>query len=79
MTGNWAKWAGCSGKIVVWSSANASQAAANLADGDGIGTGAYWFMAGPGVDPHYNGTTSEASHGGRSRPRARWLMSRTRT
>jgi hypothetical protein len=60
MTGNWAKWAGCGGKIVVWSSANASQAAANHADGDGIGTGAYWFMAGPGVDPHYNGTTSEA-------------------
>ncbi len=61
MTGNWAKWAGCRGKIVVWSAANASQAAANKADGDGIGVGAYWFMAGPGVDPDYNGTTSEAS------------------
>jgi hypothetical protein len=60
MTGNWAKWAGCKGKQVVWSSANASQAAANRADGDGIGAGAYWFMAGPGVDPHYNGSTSEA-------------------
>ncbi|HUC59163.1 MAG TPA: hypothetical protein VMA95_17300 [Streptosporangiaceae bacterium] len=64
MTGNWAKWAGCKGKIVVWSSANAAQAAANHADSDGIGTGAYWFMAGPGVDPHYNGTTSEASSWG---------------
>ncbi len=60
MTGNWAKWAGCKGKLVVWSAANASQAAANHAGGDGIGTGAYWFMAGPGVDPHYNGGTSEA-------------------
>jgi hypothetical protein len=27
----------------------------------GVGSGAYWFMGGPGVDPHYNGTTSEAS------------------
>ena len=26
----------------------------------GIGTGVYWFMGGPGVDPHYNGTTAEA-------------------
>ncbi len=64
MTGNWAKWAGCRGKIVVWSAANASQASANYADHDGVGTGAYWFMAGPGVDPHYNGTTSEASSWG---------------
>src|SRR5215469_3004592 len=60
MAGNWAKWAGCRGKIVVWSSANAKQAAANHARGDGIGKGAYWFMAGPGVDPHYNGRASEA-------------------
>jgi hypothetical protein len=64
MTGNWAKWAGCKGKIVVWSAANASQASANFADHDGVGTGAYWFMAGPGVDPKYNGTTSEASSWG---------------
>jgi hypothetical protein len=62
MTGNWAKWAGCGNRAVVWSSANAAQAAANF--GDGIGTGAYWFMAGPGVDPHYNGTTSEANSWG---------------
>jgi hypothetical protein len=60
MTGNWARWSGCGSKLVVWSSANAAQAAANHADGDGIGTGAYWFMAGPGVDPHYNGSTGEA-------------------
>ena len=26
----------------------------------GIGTGVYWFMGGPGVDPHYNGTVAEA-------------------
>jgi hypothetical protein len=68
MTGNWATWAGCH-KIVVWSSANASQAAANYARHDGIGTGAYWFMAGPGVDPHYNGTTSEAYAWGQKQAR----------
>ena len=26
----------------------------------GIGVGVYWFMGGPGVDPHYNGTAAEA-------------------
>ena len=26
----------------------------------GVGTGVYWFMGGPGVDPHYNGTAGEA-------------------
>jgi hypothetical protein len=65
MAGNWAKWAGCQGKLVVWSPANAAQAATNHAASDGIGTGAYWFMAGPGVDPHYNGSTSEANSWGR--------------
>ena len=26
----------------------------------GVGRGAYWFMGGPGVDPHWNGTAAEA-------------------
>ncbi len=60
MTGNWANLARCH-RIVVWSATNSSQANANHADHDGIGTGVYWFMGGPGVDPHYNGTTTEAS------------------
>jgi len=59
MAGNWANLAGCR-KIVVWSAADSAQANANFADHDGIGTGVYWFMGGPGVDPHYNGTTREA-------------------
>jgi len=59
MTGNWANLAGCH-KIVVWSAANSAQANTNFAGHDGIGTGVYWFMGGPGVDPHYNGTTGEA-------------------
>ncbi|MGH3284057.1 MAG: hypothetical protein ACRDPD_05135 [Streptosporangiaceae bacterium] len=28
--------------------------------GYGLGT-AHWFTGGPGVDPHYNGTTAEAA------------------
>jgi hypothetical protein len=60
MAGNWAVLAGCH-KIVVWSSANSTQANTNHATyHKGIGTGVYWFMGGPGVDPHYNGTASEA-------------------
>jgi hypothetical protein len=60
MTGNWAHWIGC-GKIVVWSATNSAQANTNYTTYHrGIGTGVYWFMGGPGVDPHYNGTTSEA-------------------
>ena len=60
MTGNWANLESCH-KIVVWSAANAAQANTNRATYHlGVGTGVYWFMAGPGVDPHYNGTTTEA-------------------
>jgi hypothetical protein len=59
MTGNWANLEDCH-KIVVWSAANAAQANANYARHQGIGTGVYYFMGGPGVDPHYNGTTTEA-------------------
>jgi len=59
MTGNWANLENCH-KIVVWSSANAAQANTDHADGFGVGTGVYYFMGGPGVDPHYNGTTTEA-------------------
>jgi hypothetical protein len=60
MTGSWSYWLGCKGGFLAWSSANSAQANANYAHGIGIGTAAYWFMGGPGVDPHYNGTYSEA-------------------
>jgi hypothetical protein len=60
MTGNWANLENCH-KILVWSAANAAQANADKARGVGVGTGVYFFMGGPGVDPHYNGTTAEAS------------------
>jgi hypothetical protein len=71
MTGNWAAWLGC-GDRVAWSSTNSRQANNNKTwHGKGIGTGVYWFMGGPGVDPHYNGTTSQArSWGERQAARA---------
>jgi hypothetical protein len=60
MTGNWAQWQGCGDKSA-WSPTNSADANINLITyHEGIGTGVYWFMGGPGVDPHYNGTTSEA-------------------
>jgi hypothetical protein len=60
MIGNWSHREGCGG-IIVWSGTNSAQANTNFHTYHlGIGTGGYWFMAGPGVDPHYNGTTSEA-------------------
>ncbi len=64
MTGNWAYWLGCRGQehFIAFSSANAAQAHTDFVTYHrGIGDGAYWFMGGPGVDPHYNGTQAEAS------------------
>jgi hypothetical protein len=60
MAGNWANWQRCGDKIA-WSATNSAQANTNFTTYHlGIGTGVYWFMGGPGVDPHYNGTTTEA-------------------
>jgi hypothetical protein len=64
MTGNWAYWKGCGGQehFLAYSATNAAQARTNYTRyHKGVGYGAYWFMGGPGVDPHYNRTTSEAS------------------
>ena len=64
MAGNWAHWQGCGGKLV-WSARNAGQAGANRTTyHKGVGVGAFWFMAGPGVDPNYNGTATEARRWG---------------
>ena len=66
MTGKWSTWLGCRHvSPLAWSSANSREANANFADHLGIGTGVYWFMGGPGVDPHYNGSVSEAYAWGR--------------
>jgi hypothetical protein len=61
MIGNWAAWQDCGGGVV-WSAADSANARTNFVTYHaGIGVGGYWFMAGPGVDPHYNGTTEEAT------------------
>src|SRR5580704_423646 len=62
MIGNWAVYQHCSGTKVVWSTTDSNDARTNLLTySKGIGVGVYWFMGGPGVDPHYNGTTHEAA------------------
>ncbi len=76
MIGDWAKSEGCKDYPLAWSSANAAEADADLAKGDGIGTGAYWFMGGPGVDPHYNGSTAEATAWGERQ--ASWALAAVR-
>jgi hypothetical protein len=72
MAGSWEWWLGCRGAFLNWSKVNSAQADANLSTHHlGVGTGAYWFMGGPGVDPHYNGTSREAhSWGERQAARA---------
>src|SRR5262249_7902732 len=51
---------------VAWSDTNAADADTNFSTYHlGIGTGVYWFMGGPGVDPHYDGTTTEAYNWGK--------------
>jgi hypothetical protein len=66
MAGNWARTEGCkTGNFLAWSSTNSAEANENLSKNHvGIGTGVYWYMGGPGVDPHWNGTTAEASKWG---------------
>jgi hypothetical protein len=61
MAGSWSYWLHCPGGFLAWSAANSAQADTNYTTyGKGIGTGVYWFMGGPGVDPHYTGSAAEA-------------------
>jgi hypothetical protein len=66
MAGNWARTEGCkTGNMLAWSATNSAQANTNYTKNHlGIGTGVYWYMGGPGVDPHWNGTTAEATKWG---------------
>ena len=69
MAGNWATWQHC-GPSVVWSGADSGAADVDYSHHhEGIGTGVYWFMGGPGVDPHYNGTHPRGVRVGRRRRR----------
>jgi len=74
MAGNWARTVGCrTGNFLAWSSANSAQANTNYTKYHiGIGTGVYWYMGGPGVDPHWNGSTAEASKWGAQQ--AAWAL-----
>ncbi len=70
MIGNWAAWQRCGGEVV-WSKTDSRDARTNFVTyHEGIGVGAYWFMAGPGVDPHYNGHLIEASDWGQAQAKA---------
>ncbi len=61
MVGSWEWWLGCQGRFLNWSKVNSAQANTNLTTYHvGVGTAAYWFMGGPGVDPRYNATAAEA-------------------
>jgi hypothetical protein len=72
MAGNWAYQEGCHGQIA-WSPTNSQDANVNYSTyHKGIGTGVYWFEGGPGVDPHYNGTTAEATAWGAQQ--AEWTL-----
>ena len=60
-TGSFMNWQGCTTSGLAWNQANYNMATDNVVDhGIGLGAAAYWFAAGPGRDPHYNGTASEA-------------------
>jgi len=74
MAGNWARSEGCTtGDFLAWSPANAGQANSNYVRyHTGVGTGVYWYMGGPGVDPHWNGTTTEAYSWGEQQ--AAWTL-----
>ena len=59
--GSWLNWRGCTDSGLNWVQANYNMANDNLVRyHTGLGAAAYWFAAGPGRDPHYNGTTAEA-------------------
>ena len=74
MAGNWARTVGChTGNFLAWNSDNSARANINYTKyGIGVGTGVYWYMGGPGVDPHYKGTTAEASAWGAQQ--AAWTL-----
>jgi hypothetical protein len=59
--GSFMNWRGCTTSGLAWEQANYNMATDNVVKfSTGLGAAAYWFAAGPGRDPHYNGTTTEA-------------------
>ncbi|MGH3266790.1 MAG: hypothetical protein ACRDNS_32970 [Trebonia sp.] len=78
MAGNWARTEGCrTGNMLAWTPVNAGQANANYRRYHiGVGTGLYWYMGGPGVDPHWNNTATEAYRWGERQ--ASWALAVSR-
>ena len=65
MAGNWRQLSCSTGNFLAYAPANAAQANDNYINHHvGVGTGVYWYMGGPGVDPHYNGGTTAAYNWG---------------
>ena len=59
--GSYENWQGCTTSGLAWVQSNYNMANDNIMEyGVGIGAAGYWFAAGPGRDPKYNGTTAEA-------------------
>jgi Protein of unknown function (DUF4232) len=59
--GSYENWQGCTTSGLAWVQGNYNAANDNNMEyGVGIGAAGYWFAAGPGRDPNYNGTASEA-------------------
>jgi hypothetical protein len=59
--GSFENWQGCTTSGLAWDQGNYNMANDNIVEYRvGIGAAGYWFAAGPGRDPNYNGTTSEA-------------------
>jgi hypothetical protein len=70
--GGWERWLGCT-RFLAWSRPDATAANFNRSRyRNGVGTGGYWFMGGPGVDPRYDGSAREARAWG-ARQAARML------
>ena len=69
--GTFTNWKGCTTSGVAWDQANYNMATDNVVKyGTGLGAAAYWFAAGPGRDPHYNGSTAEAGIWGQQQAQA---------
>ncbi len=59
--GSFENWQGCTTSGLAWVQANYNMANDNIVEyGVGIGAAGYWFAAGPGRDPNFDGSTSEA-------------------
>jgi hypothetical protein len=68
--GSFLNWKGCTTAGLNWVQSNYNMANDNILDyGVGLGAAGYWFAAGPGRDPHYNGTAAEAMTWGEEQAR----------